>query len=505
MWQRLTLRTRIFLLLAALVLTALAGGLVTVWHNRATDQLFTSLIDQHLASFQAAEELEGALLRQKGFLTYYFIDGDPAWLKHLEQHHQNFLTWLAKARASAHTPAMSEIIGQIQVLYARYQEAREEVIDLYRRGDKQTGWQRHQAVRAQFAAISELCDRLKLIHEYSISRSRTENRQRAGFINTLTLTAMVSVASLGALLVYVLFKQILGPIRRLAQETGTGPPEGFSAPDEVKALSHRVQTLMEDMDQAQSQLEKSQESLLQAEKLALVGKLAAGVAHSIRNPLTSVKMRLFSLERNLTLTPHQQEDLEVISEEIRHIDTIVRSFLEFSRPPKLKMQRLSLSDVVDSALTLLGQRLESYGVTVKVKRRGRLPESLGDPEQLKEMLVNLMLNACEAMSGGGRIVIREGTAQAAALGPVVTLMVSDTGPGIPASVRNKIFQPFFSTKEEGTGLGLSIASRIVREHGGVIDVASQEGKGTTFIVSLPLREEAGEGPTAGNLGVLAAR
>jgi signal transduction histidine kinase len=491
MWKRLTLRTRIFLLLAALLLTTLAGGLVSVWHNEATDQLFASLVDQHLASFQAAEELENALLRQKGFLTYFFIDGDPGWLEQLERCNQSFLNWLAKARASAHTLAMSEIIGQIQVLYERYQTVREEVIELYRRGDKEAGWQRHQRARVQFAAISELCDRLKLIHEYSISRARSENRQRARFINSLTTVAIFSVVGLGALLVYVLFKQILGPIRRLALEAG--PADGESAvPDEVKALSRRVHNLMEDMDQAQTQLEKSQESLVQAEKLALVGKLAAGVAHSIRNPLTSVKMRLFSLERSLTLSPTQQEDLEVISEEIRHIDTIVRSFLEFSRPPKLKVQRLSLSDVVDSTLTLLNQRLESYGVAVEVKRSGRLPEIIGDPEQLKEMLVNLLLNACEAMPRGGRISIQEGRGQAAALGPVVLVTVSDTGPGIPPSVRDKIFQPFFSTKEEGTGLGLSIVSRIVQEHGGAIDVTSREGEGASFIITLPLREDAGE-------------
>lgn len=491
MWKRLTLRVRIFLLLAALVLTTLAGALVSVWHNEATDQLFTSLIDQHLASFQAAEELENSLLRQKGFLTYFFVDGDPKWLGELDRHNQTFLSWLAKARASAYTPVMGEIIGQIEVQYNRYQEVRQEVIALYQQGAKETGWRRHQEARGQFLAISDLCDRLKLIHEYSISRTRSESRARAQFLNTLTTAAIFLVVGLGALLVYILFKQILGPIRQLALQTRPAQDD-LPAADEVKALSHRVHTLMEDMDQAQSQLEKSQESLLQAEKLALVGKLAAGVAHSIRNPLTSVKMRLFSLERNFDLSPMQQEDLQVISEEIRHIDNIVRSFLEFSRPPKLKFQRLSLSDVVDSTMTLLRQRLESYGVAVEVKRNGRLPEINGDPEQLKEMLVNLLLNACEAMPQGGRITILENTGQMAAMGPVAQLTVSDTGPGIPASIQDKIFQPFFSTKEEGTGLGLPIVSRIVQEHGGSIDVVSRESEGTSFIICLPLEDKANE-------------
>jgi len=222
--------------------------------------------------------------------------------------------------------------------------------------------------------------------------------------------------------------------------------------------------------------------------MALVGKLAAGVAHSIRNPLTSVKMRLFSLERHLELSSTQKEDLEVISEEIRHIDNIVRSFLEFSRPPKLQMQKTSLSDVVDSALTLLSHRLESYGVTVEVKRAERLPEIGGDPEQLKEVLVNLILNSCEAMVDGGKITIQEGKGQVVPLGRVAFLKYSDNGPGVPASIRDKIFQPFYSTKEEGTGLGLSIASRIIQEHSGFIELTSREGEGAIFIITLPYRE-----------------
>jgi signal transduction histidine kinase len=488
MWKRLSLRTRIFIILAALLLTTLAGGLVTMWHSEATDSLFATLIDKNLASFQAAEELENSLLIQKGYLTYFFLDGDTDWLDKLAVHNREFQKWLDKARASAYTPPMFEIIDQIEVLYQDYLKQRQEVINLYKAGKRQEGYRLHQEVRKKFAAIYQLCERYKVIHEYAINRIRTESNANARLINILTMLAMFIVVSLGALFIYILMKQILGPIRQLALEVR---PETADAnvPDEIKALSRRMYNLIDDVDQAQSRLEKSQEYLVQSEKLALVGKLAAGVAHSIRNPLTSVKMRLFSLERHLQLSPTQKEDLTVIADEIRHIDNIVRSFLEFSRPPKLQVQKISLSDVVDNALTLLSHRLESYGVTVEAKRSERLPESGGDPEQLKEVLVNLILNSCEAMVDGGVITIQEGKGQMASLGPVAFLKISDTGPGVSASSRSKIFQPFFSTKEEGTGLGLSIASRIIREHGGFLELASREGEGAVFIITLPYREE----------------
>jgi len=348
MWKRLSLRARIFVLLAALGVTTLGGGLITIWHTEATDSLFSSLVDQHLASFRAAEDLENSLLLQKGFLTYFFLDGNPDWLEQLKRHHQKFQNALQEARRSASNDIMVDILNQIDSTYQGYLSTREKVINLYKDGERETGARLHQDVRRRFNAIRELCERYKLVHEYAINRARSESQTRARFINTLALAAIFSVVGLGFLLVYVLVKQILGPIRRLAQEADQGRGQN-PAGDEVTALSQRVHTLMEDVDLAQSELTRSQESLLQAGKMALVGKLAAGVAHSIRNPLISVKMRLFSLQRTLSLTPTQKEDLEVISEEIRHIDTIVRHFLEFSRPPKLQMQRLSLSDVVDAS------------------------------------------------------------------------------------------------------------------------------------------------------------
>ncbi len=285
--------------------------------------------------------------------------------------------------------------------------------------------------------------------------------------------------------------QILEPLRRLTLEAHRDS-EPIRAEDEVKTLSRRVRVLLHNVDHTQSELEKSRTSLAQAEKLALVGKLAASMAHSIRNPFTSVQMRLFSLSRSLDLDEVQKEDLEVISAEIRHIDTIVQNFLEFSRPPKLKIQDGSPSSVVDAALRLLQYRLKSYEVTVTVNRPIPLPGTRIDIEQLKEVVVNLIINACEAMPPGGSIVIEERTEINPYLGPAAVIVVRDNGPGIPSHLREKIFQPFFTTKEQGTGLGLSIAQRIITELGGRLELESTEGRGATFIITLPCLEPAHE-------------
>jgi signal transduction histidine kinase len=486
-WNYISLRVRILFLLGALILTAMVGGLVTIWHTGVTDHLLTALIDKNMASYQAAEGLEIALLKQKGYLTYFFLDGNPEWLDQLQKDNQSFLEWLNKAYNSATTPLMTNILGKIDAKYRNYIADRSQVINLYKAGRREEGAKLHWEVRHQFLEIYDLCDNYKLVNQGIISQIKKDSRAQANFIKTLALVVMPSVLLLGLLLAYILVKQLLEPIRQLSMETGAStvvPGER----DDVRALSRRVHDLIENVDQAQSKLERSQEHLLQSEKMAMVGKLAAGVAHSIRNPLTSVKMRLFSLGRTLDFTPTQHEDFEVISEEIRHIDTIVANFLEYSRPPKLVMQKVSPSDVVDMALQLLRHRLESYNVEVNVKRSRPLPEVWADPDQLKEVLVNLLTNACEAMGSGGSIIIQEKETFLQSVGQVVTIEVSDNGPGVPESIQDKIFQPFFSTKEEGTGLGLSIAARILGEHGGWLDLESREGQGTTFTLNLPYRK-----------------
>jgi signal transduction histidine kinase len=136
----------------------------------------------------------------------------------------------------------------------------------------------------------------------------------------------------------------------------------------------------------------------------------------------------------------------------------------------------------------LKYRLKSYDVGVTIERGQMLPEIDADPEQLKEVLVNLVVNACEAMERGGSIVIQEQEVNSSEGVRLAVVRVVDNGPGIPDSIRQKVLQPFFTTKEEGTGLGLSIAARIIEEHHGSIEIESNENGGAAFIISLPVKE-----------------
>ena len=483
----MSLRSRIFITITALVIITIVGALVMIRYTYRMEDLLTEVIDQHMEGLQTAESMEFALVNQKGFASYYFMDQNPKWLIEMEQHRGIFLDRLEKTRHFASTEEEKRILGLIKSKYIKYVTGKNQVIDYYKSKNQETGTILHEKVRENFFTILTLCENYKNIFKKKVQDVKKQSLIQAEKFRIVAGSAVLMVLFLAIILIFFLVHGILEPVRRLTLETDRN--KGWQKTgDEVKTLSNSVHDLIKEYDETQFELEKSREHLLQSEKMALVGKLAAGTSHSIRNPLTSVKMRLFSLSRSLDFDHNQKEDFDVISEEIGHIDNILQNFLEFSRPPRLKLQSVSPSDVVDQAVQLLEHRLESYQVVVTIQRSNRLPLIKADPEQLKEVLVNLIVNACESMDPGGSMVISEEEKSESALGRVAAIRLKDNGPGISESMLDEIFQPFFTTKEEGTGLGLSIAVRVIEEHHGRLDVESEEGKGSTFIITLPIKE-----------------
>jgi signal transduction histidine kinase len=484
MWSKINLRIRVYTILSFLVLITLLGGVVMVWYTYQMQGLMNRIIDKNLTAFEAAAQLETDLATQKGYVSYYFIDGNPEWLNKLAKHRLFFRTQIERALSLTETKEQESVMARIGTEYAKYTTLKDQVIGYYRTGEMEKGKRLHETLRPLFSSILDLCGEYEELSRKSIQEARQRSSIQAGKLRVIAATAILMVLILGILLAFVLVHDILEPLRRLALET-IGDKKSRRSGDEVSSLKKSVHGLIEEYDQTYFELEKSREHLLQSEKMAMVGKLAAGTAHSIRNPLTSVKMRLFSLSRTLDLNTTQQEDFDVISEEIGHIDNIMQNFLEFSRPPKLKLQAISPSEVVDQTALLLRHRLESCSGNLTIERKKPIPEINADPEQLKEAFVNIVVNACEAVQDGVVITIKEEEHIDGGIRTAV-IRIADNGPGISKRIQQKIFEPFFTTKEEGSGLGLSIVARIIEEHGGRVTVESEEGKGTSFIIMLPV-------------------
>ena len=208
------------MILAALVMTTLGGGLISMWYIYRMGHLFHSVINTAVAGLQAAEELETALVRQKGLTTYYFLDGNPDWLSQLEQLNESFHTWLKKGRSSSQTESERSILNEIESAYLRYVFARDQVIQLYQAGKREAGAQRHWDVRKQFFAIQALCDQYRAINKEEINDAWKKSRAQTRVVKGMTLLALPSVVVLGILLAYILLNQVLKPIRILSMEAG---------------------------------------------------------------------------------------------------------------------------------------------------------------------------------------------------------------------------------------------------------------------------------------------
>lgn len=235
------------------------------------------------------------------------------------------------------------------------------------------------------------------------------------------------------------------------------------------------------------ELDESRAIIDRQEKLAALGTLAAGVAHEIRNPLTAMKFRLFTLERSLPVGYSDHEDLSVLKGELNRLEKIVKDFLLFARPADPELRPLRVTELLEEIRRLMEASLSTRGIRLTIESVEGL-SIRGDSQQLIQVLMNLVHNAAESISGEGTVVL-SGAADVSSRGgtrnSVICLKITDSGSGIPEEIQRRLFDPFFSTKAAGTGLGLPIAARIVENHGGYLEFETQLGKGTTFSVVLP--------------------
>jgi signal transduction histidine kinase len=229
--------------------------------------------------------------------------------------------------------------------------------------------------------------------------------------------------------------------------------------------------------------------LHQAEKGAVVGRLAAAIAHEIRNPLNYINLTLDHLRSSFAPADESKREkfnnlAEQLKTEVARINRHITDFLKYSRPSTLELQPTNLREEIEDALRLIAVQASEAGIETRLEQRGEVPLVMADKEALRSVFTNLLINGLEAIDGkGGNLSITISSEN----GTRAAVEVSDTGKGIEPQDISKLFEPYYSTKETGTGLGLAIVKKAIDDHGGTINVSSKPGSGTTFTITLPAK------------------
>ncbi len=301
----------------------------------------------------------------------------------------------------------------------------------------------------------------------------------------ITVPIIMFVIFLAVIASIFMSRMITQPLNRFVEfAKGLGRGEfdkklEVQSSDEIGYLSYSFNRLSLELMTARKKMEEAYTytHLLQAEKLSSIGQISAGLAHELKNPITTLKMLFQAFKEQPDMT---KEDAEVIHSEIEKIDNILTRFLGFIKQKDMHTSEIDMNAMIEHVLSLATFNLKSKNILVHKDIAENLPAIKADRALIEQVFLNLVINAIEAMPDGGEIKISGKTE-----GNFIEIMVWDKGTGIPANIKSKVFDPFFTTKATGTGLGLSIAYNIIKEHGGKLFFDSQAGAGTVFTVKLP--------------------
>lgn len=253
--------------------------------------------------------------------------------------------------------------------------------------------------------------------------------------------------------------------------------------DRGRTQRHEIESKSEELASVNRELQDSFEQIKRADRLSAIGQLAASLAHEIRNPLAAIDGAANLIESPQTPDETRKGSFAVIHKEIQRLNRLLTNLLDFARPRKPAFQALEPSRLIDSIINLTNHSAEQKGIALRKDIPKPVPSFECDPEQMKQVVLNLAINAVQAMTEPGEVVL-----SAHQLDSSVAISVRDQGPGIEEENMERIFNPFFTTKEAGTGLGLSVVYQIVTQHGGIVKTERNPNGGMTFSVVIPLRQ-----------------
>jgi two-component system, NtrC family, sensor histidine kinase HydH len=473
----------------------LGTSIMSAWYIGRLQSNLANILSQNVTSLEAAQDLEIRVRQLRFHSLLSLLDPSPTRLAQIRQDHRNFEEGLEHARQAAMTAEEHGLVRTIEVGYGQYKNELTQLTaettkagpgaDLSKLADA------HPVIH-----VIEPCQELLRVNKEAM-RKTAEESERVSNQARLAMFLLGLVGPIGGVVVgysvarglsrsiYQLGVRVQNMAQRLDQDVAS---VSITADGDIHNLDAQLQHVVGRVEEVVERLQEHQRKMLRAEQLAAVGQLGASVAHEVRNPLTGIKMLIDAALRPQNSKALTRDDLQVIRGEIDRMEQTVQGLLDFARLPEPQRTILDLRDAVSRASELIQARASQQGVEIVIQTANEPTHVYVDPGQLHTVLVNLFLNALDAMPRGGRLEVNlHETHNSAAC-----LTIVDTGPGIPAQMVDRLFSPFASSKPTGTGLGLSISLRIIEEHGGRIEAVNRRDGGACFTVTLPAGQQPAE-------------
>ena len=489
MISRLVLRITAPLIAVSLLL--LGVGVFAAWFVHHQQQESMRLLAKSLESTEAAQEFENKVVEMDGELRQFARTGDAEYLIRAAGLHNEANQWLVQTEELVYSSETQSLVREIR---RQYTFVINDIEQLRRMGREDLAVAA-AARQIRPAALLRQARQQRALNEQRLieaTQNSQENANRAGQ-GFLILGACGAISGIlaGFGIAFGIQKSIVElqvPIRSAAgaMDAVVGPIQVASGGsiesvrEELDQLSSRVGTMVE-------QLQASQLEQLRSEQLAAMGQLAAGLAHEIRNPLTAMQTIVQTAREQGGAEAFDERDLSIIEEEIVRLNSTLQEFLDFARPPSLEKAATSILELVDRTMQLIAAKAASQGVSFKTSFEPDLPLMDVDPDQMRQVLLNVFINSLEAQPEGGEIEVTAEHARSPTGESKLRLCIADRGEGIQESIRDRLFEPFASSKEAGSGLGLSICNRIVGDHDGTIELENRVGGGTVTSILLPIR------------------
>jgi signal transduction histidine kinase len=486
-----TFQRKLLLGFSLMVLPALLVGAEAIRSNRLERRALDAL-GESMARTRTYAELETAMFDQ-GESVWRALSGlDSGARREFELSAEVVRYWEDRWRAEL-GPGESELADGVSLIQREIRIVADSVFRLADAGRRVEAFalaQRELKGRLQPALTQMNREVYRRARESSVRGAYARLEEiLAGEGRTLLVIIALSVA-LGLLASWLISRGLARPIRELTGAmavVGSGRldhPVIATSRDEVGELARAFAGMTDSLRQNVAQLERTQAQLVQSEKLASIGEMAAAVAHGLRNPLASLRAAA-QLVRRHPGAPSAGEHLDAIVEEVDRLDRRISHLLSFSRPAPYHPLAERVERLVENLLPAVAEPMRERGIDLRLELPRDLPAVRVDPMQLEQALLELVSNALDAMPDGGRLRIGAESRNGGAPGGEVVIEIADTGPGIPAQVLPSVCEPFFTTRQEGTGLGLAIAKRYVEQNGGRLEIESSPGSGTRVRVRLP--------------------